>query len=145
MTLAKHKIVDLLKSTYRSLKERKWGNLADLAFNVGITKEIEDYGKPNKKDEKNKKGIPQHVRAAKMLNSEDIGIGSSIKFVKVNPILNKGENVKPLELAKTEDVDVEKYIEYLRTTFEQILDSLNLSFEKDILGVTRMDSWINQN
>jgi len=145
MTLAKHKIVDLLKSTYRSLKERKWGNLADLAFNVGITKEIEDYGKPNEKDEKNKKGIPQHVRAAKMLNSEDIGIGSSIKFVKVNPILNKGENVKPLELAKTEDIDVEKYIEYLRTTFEQILDSLNLSFEKDILGVTRMDNWINQN
>jgi len=144
MTLAKHKITDLLKSTYRILKERKWNNLADLAFNVGITKEIEEYGKPNEKSETSKKGIPQHVRAAKMLKSEDIGIGSSIKFVKVNPKLTKGENVKPLELAKTEEVDVEKYIEYLRTTFEQILDSLNLSFEKDILGVTRMDLWCNK-
>jgi DNA polymerase elongation subunit (family B) len=145
MTLAKHKIIDLLKFNYRILKERKWSNLADLAFNVGITKEISEYGKANEKGERTEKGIPQHVRAAKMLNSEDIGIGSSIKFVKVNPKLCRGENVKPLELAKTEDIDVEKYIEYLRTTFEQILDSLNLSFEKDILGVTRMDNWMNQN
>ena len=143
MTLAKRKIIDLLKSTYRSLKERKWNNLVDLAFNITISKEIEDYGKQNEKGERSSKGIPQHVRAAKMLKSEDIGIGSSIKFVKVNPELCKGENVKPLELAKTEEVDVEKYIEYLRTTFEQILDSLNLSFEKDILGITRMDSWMH--
>jgi len=144
MSLAKHKIIDLLKSTYRILRGRKWSNLADLAFNVGITKEIDEYGKSDEKGERSNKGIPQHVRAAKMLKSEDIGIGSSIKFVKVNPTLNKGENVKPLELAKTEEVDVEKYIEYLRTTFEQILDSLNLDFEKDILGVTRMDKWCSK-
>jgi DNA polymerase I len=46
--------------------------------------------------------------------------------------------VRPLELAKKEEVDTEKYMEYLRSTFDQLLDALGYDFE-EILGARTLD------
>lgn len=159
---AKVHIVKLLKSTYMTLKCRKWNNVEELAFNVNLTKELADYGKEVEEEKQDnfesltlggkklkgskRKGIPQHVKAAKMLEQfgNQVGIGSSISYVKTNPKLTNGESVKPVQLAKDYEIDVEKYIEFLKSTFEQLLDPLGLNFESDIEGKKVLDSWCKQ-
>ena len=46
--------------------------------------------------------------------------------------------VKPVELAKVEEVDVDKYLEYARSMFDQMLDALDFSFD-EIMGATTLD------
>ena len=45
-----------------------------------------------------------------------------------------------MELSKENDVDVEKYISYLRGTFDQILDSIGYDFD-EILGSTKIEDF----
>ena len=153
---AKRQIIGLIKSTYVTIKCRKWNSLDELAFNVNLTKEIKDYGKAIEIKDKTidgsdaksmLKNVPQHVRAAKMLEEQlhdDIGIGSSISYVKTNPKLTNGETIKPLQLAKPAEIDAEKYLEFLKSTFEQILEPLGIDFKEDIEGKRLIESWFNQ-
>jgi DNA polymerase I len=63
-----------------------------------------------------------------MLVREGISIsqGDNIWFVKVRG----KEGVKPIQLAKVGEIDVEKYIESLRSAFEQILAPLSIEWEE---------------
>jgi len=92
----------------------------DLTFNVMLSKAISEYTKT----------IPQHIRAAKQLESiREIKKGEIISYIK---ILNK-PGVKPAELAKKEEIDSKKYMEFLESTLEQITSSMDLDFDT-ILG-----------
>ena len=94
--------------------------LEELTFNVMLSKAPSEYVKT----------IPQHIRAAKQLESiREIKKGDRISFIK---ILNK-PGVKPVELAKKEEIDVKKYMEFLESTLEQITSSMDLDFDT-ILG-----------
>ena len=94
--------------------------LEELTFNVMLSKAPAEYVKT----------IPQHIRAAKQLESiREIKKGDRISFIK---ILNK-PGVKPVELAKKEEIDSKKYMEFLESTLEQITSSMNLDFDT-ILG-----------
>jgi DNA polymerase I len=94
--------------------------LEDLTFNVMISKAPSEYVKT----------IPQHIRAAKQLESiREIKKGDKISFVK---ILNK-PGVRPLELAKKEEIDSKKYMEFMESTLDQITSSMDLDFDT-ILG-----------
>ena len=76
------------------------------------------------------KTVPQHIRAAKLLESiREIKKGDKISYVK---ILNK-PGVKPVELAKKEEIDSKKYMEFMEATLDQITSSLDLDFQT-ILG-----------
>jgi len=101
--------------------------LDQLAFEVMMGKDIEDY-----------KGTePQHVKAAKQLRDKkikEVKAGEVVSFIKT---LGK-EGVKPLALARKEEVDTEKYMEYMRSTFDQLLDALGYDFD-EILGARRLD------
>lgn len=136
MEVAKKKIARLIKAVYKTLKHREWENMKDLSFNVKVSRELDEYTK----------GSPQHVKAARMLRDQghDIEAGTNISFVKTNKKVSGGVTVKPVELAKREEIDVSKYIEFLRSTFEQILDPLGIDFEDDILGVTRLVKWMKK-
>jgi DNA polymerase I len=133
MEIGKQNIVKLIKEVYFTFKNRTWDDISDLEFSVTMNNPIEQYTKTT----------PQHVKAAKLLIAQgyDIGAGSVIKFVKTNKKFC-GTSVKPIETAKKNDIDVTKYTEYLKSTFEQVLDPMNVSFEHDILGVTKMDRWM---
>jgi DNA polymerase I len=48
-----------------------------------------------------------------------------ISFIK---ILNK-PGVKPVELAKKEEIDSKKYMEFMESTLEQITSSMDLDFD----------------
>jgi len=86
------------------------------------------------------KTTPQHVKAAKQLQGRgfEVKSGELIAFVKV-----LGEQgVKPVQLAKIDDIDIQKYMEYLRSTFEQVLDALGVEFE-DLIGVKKLESFFS--
>ena len=94
--------------------------LKDLTFNVMLSKAPSEYVKT----------IPQHIRAAKQLETiREVKKGDRIAYIK---ILNK-PGVKPVEMAKKEEIDSKKYMEFLESTLEQITSSMDLDFDT-ILG-----------
>ncbi len=52
-----------------------------------------------------------------------------------------GDGVEPLEFAGKDQVDVDEYLEYLASTFEQVLDALGIDFDK-IIGVTSLEHFM---
>ena len=76
------------------------------------------------------KTVPQHIRAAKLLESiREIKKGDIISYVK---IINK-PGVKPVEMARQDEVDSKKYMEFMESTLDQITSSMGLDFDQ-ILG-----------
>ncbi len=94
--------------------------LKDLTFNVMISKAPSEYTKT----------IPQHIRAAKLLEStRELKKGDRISYVKVTSRIG----VKPVELARSDEIDSKKYMEFMESTLEQITSSMDLDFD-DMLG-----------
>ena len=111
-----------------SQKIAEWGKkveskeipVEDLTFNVMLSKAPSEYVKT----------IPQHIRAAKQLETiREVKKGDIISYIK---ILNK-PGVKPAEMAKKEEMDSKKYMEFMESTLEQITSSMDLDFDT-ILG-----------
>jgi DNA polymerase, archaea type len=127
---ARKDIANIVRERYNILKRREWGDMGELAFHVVLGDEVASYTKTT----------PQHVKAAKILQAsgKELRAGDLISFVKVNS--NK-DHVKPVELASRNEVDVDKYIAYLQSTFDQVLDALGLNFE-EIIGLTRLESFL---
>ena len=91
-------------------------SLNELAFNVMISKSPSEYVKT----------IPQHIRAAKLLETvREVKKGDIISYVK---IINK-PGVKPVEMARNEEIDSNKYMEFMESTLDQIISSMNLDFD----------------
>ncbi|MEM2915353.1 MAG: DNA-directed DNA polymerase I, partial [Candidatus Bathyarchaeia archaeon] len=126
---AKSDIERIIRECYNTIKRREWNNLNDLAFEVVLGKIPKAYTKTT----------PQHVKAAVQLKEKGIEInaGDIIRFVKVS----KEPHVKPVELALDREIDTEKYVAYLQSTFDQILDALGLEFNK-IIGLTRLEQFM---
>ncbi|MCW4008858.1 MAG: DNA-directed DNA polymerase I [Candidatus Bathyarchaeota archaeon] len=126
---AKKDIANIVRERYMRLKRREWESLSELAFHVVLGEELYRYTKTT----------PQHVKAAKILekNGVEIRAGDLISFVKTS----KEPHVKPVELATNNEVDVDKYVAYLQSTFEQVLDALGLSFD-EIIGLTKLESFL---
>lgn len=124
---AREEIKTLLKIDYSRLKEKQIP-MEDLAFNVMIGKEISRY----------KDSIPQHVRAAQLMKKAgtDIRAGDIIAFVKTTT----GDGAKPVKLAKPSEIDVGKYLEYMKSTFDQLLGSMGYDFD-EILGATKLEDF----
>lgn len=147
MEEGKIKIIKLLKNIGLTLKRKEWVNMKDIAFNVTMNKNISEYIK----------NVPQHVRAAKMLNNKgyNVSINNNISYIKISRketfVSKTGKksvrmvsDIKPLELAIKEEVDINKYIEFFESIFAQILEPMNVDFEKEILGITKMSDWLNK-
>lgn len=116
---------DLLTRMISDLKGKKVP-VQDLAFTVLMGKPTDNY----------KGTTPQHVRAAKQLEEkgEEIKAGEIIAYVKTkNP-----PYVKPSKLARQDEIDADKYIEYAHSMFDQLLDALDFSFD-EIMGATTLD------
>ncbi len=116
---AKNKITNTIANCAKRVEEKEIP-LEDLAFNVMISKAPAEYVKT----------VPQHIRAAKLLESiREIKKGDIISYVK---ILNR-PGVKPVEMAKRNEVDSKKYMEFMESTLDQITSSMGLDFDT-ILG-----------
>jgi DNA polymerase I len=126
---AKKDIANIVRERYMLLKRREWESLNELAFHVVLGEELHRYTKTT----------PQHVKAAKILKESGVEIraGDLISFVKTI----RKPHVKPVELATKNEVDVDKYVAYLQSTFEQVLDALGLSFD-EIIGLTKLERFL---
>ncbi|MEM0253884.1 MAG: DNA-directed DNA polymerase I [Candidatus Bathyarchaeia archaeon] len=126
---AKRDIINMVRECYMRLKRREWGSLHELAFNVVLGEAPEHYTKTT----------PQHVKAARMLKERGLELkaGDLISFVKV---MNE-PHVKPVELASDHEIDVDKYIAYLHSTFDQVLDALGLDFD-EVIGLTKLERFM---
>ncbi len=136
---AKKDIKKIMLDRYTRLKRREWDRLGDLAFHVVLGGAPERYTKTT----------PQHVMAARILKDKDIEMkaGDLVSFVKIKPkdmtVRGRKEvvNVMPLQFAAASEVDVDKYVGYLQSTFEQVLDALELEFE-EIIGLTKLERFM---
>ncbi len=126
---AKKDICEIVRNRHTRLKRREWENLNELAFNVVLGEAPERYTKTT----------PQHVKAARILQKRGVEVkaGDLISFVKVV----KEPHVKPVELATKNEIDVDKYVAYLRSTFDQVLDALGLDFD-EIIGLTKLERFM---
>lgn len=116
---AKNQISEKIANCAKKIEDKEIP-LEDLTFNVMISKAPSEYVKT----------VPQHIRAAKQLESiRELKKGDKISYVK---ILNK-PGVKPVELAKKEEIDSKKYMEFMESTLDQITSSMDLDFDT-ILG-----------
>ncbi|TMI54697.1 DNA-directed DNA polymerase I [Candidatus Bathyarchaeota archaeon] len=124
---ARTKIKSLVQDSYSKLRNRKY-SLDDLAFNMMIGKSVSGYTKT----------MPQHVKAAQQLRDkgDEIKAGDLVSFVKVST----SAGVKPVRLASLHEIDVDKYTEYIRATFEQVLDALGLDYE-ELTGAKKLESF----
>jgi len=124
---ARIKIKDLVQDSYSKLRNRKY-SMEDLAFNMMIGKAVAGYTKTT----------PQHVKAAQQLTDKgnEIKAGDLVSFVKVTG----SSGVKPVQLASIHEIDVEKYTEYIRSTFEQVLDAVGLDYE-ELTGARKLESF----
>jgi DNA polymerase, archaea type len=147
---AKEKIKHIIQENARNLESRKIPS-SDLSFNVMVNKSPGKYGKKltttagvkatsldgRDAEIENYKGLPQHIKAAKLLVDigKEVKAGDIISYVKTKT----GDGVKPVELVKAEEIDTEKYLETMEATFDQLLSSLNFNF-KSILGKPHQSS-----
>jgi DNA polymerase I len=116
---AKNKISDKISECARKVQAKEIP-LQDMAFKVMLSKALNEYTKT----------IPQHIRAAKQLESiREIKKGDIISYVK---ILNK-PGVKPIEMARKSEVDSSKYMEFMESMLDQLTSSMDLDFDT-ILG-----------
>ncbi|MFB0560150.1 MAG: DNA-directed DNA polymerase I [Candidatus Lokiarchaeia archaeon] len=124
---AKKEIQEIAKTCYNKIKNKEF-SLEEFAFHVQISKPLPSYVKTT----------PQHVKAARQLsrNGKELKPGDIISFVKIRG----KDGVRPVELANKEEIDTEKYTEYLKSTFEQVIDAIGIDFDK-IVGITKLDMW----
>jgi len=115
---AKKQISEKIATCAAKVKEKKIP-IPELAFNVMISKAPSEYDKT----------IPQHIRAAKLLEQQrEIKRGDIISYVK---IINK-PGVKPVEMARPDEIDSAKYMEFMESTLDQITSSMDLDFDSII-------------
>ncbi|MUM64094.1 DNA-directed DNA polymerase I [Acidianus infernus] len=123
----KKEIAEKVKSVYDKLKNKEY-NLDELAFRVMLSKDLDSYTK----------NTPQHVKAAMQLRALGIQVlpRDMILFVKVK----SKEGVKPVQLAKLTEIDLDKYYDAVKSTFEQLLKSLGISWD-EIASTISIDSF----
>lgn len=94
----------------------------DMAFNMMMSKDVVDYIKT----------VPQHVRAARLLEAETgrtVKRGDIISYIKTPT----RTGVKPADLAHPGDIDPKKYEEFMKSVLGQITSPMGLDFD-EMLG-----------
>ncbi|OLS27826.1 MAG: DNA polymerase 1 [Candidatus Heimdallarchaeota archaeon LC_2] len=157
---AKERIIELLQAMIYKLESGNF-TVDDASIRLTISKRVKEYGTwtqtmqviaqiyDNIIKEKEKKGEKEEIS-----DSERIGIGDQVKFVKIaKPVrVNvqkkfgfafppgvKEVTVKPVELMTDDDIiDGKPLIDSAEATFSQFLSSIGVSWER-IMGIQSLD------
>jgi DNA polymerase I len=118
----KNRIRQEVRELYMRLKNKDF-TLDDVVFKTTLSKDLEDYVKTT----------PIHVKAAIHLKRHGIPVekGVTILYVKVK----KSGGVKPVQLAKIDEVDIAEYLKTAKSTFQQLLMPFNISWEEVAGGI----------
>ena len=124
--VALSKIKDLLKETvhsvYMKLRNKEF-TLDEVAFKTTLNKPLEEYTKTT----------PIHVKAAKQLRRYGIlvGKGDTIYYVKTRT----RDKVKAIQLAKLDDVNINEYIDTMKSVLQQLLMPFSIEWEEIAGGI----------
>jgi DNA polymerase I len=112
---ARGKIISILQRYRKAIGKPNTFKINDYAVNVKMSKNPDDYTKTT----------PQHVKAVR--NSDQVFVKDDIiSYVKI-----KGKiGAKLTSEANLREIDVKKYEELLKSTSEQIIDALGISWEE---------------
>lgn len=128
---ARERVREIVSETEEKIRRREV-TLEDLAISTTLTKRLKAYVKTT----------PQHVKAAKLLQTvrgREVIPGETIRYVKTTT----KPGVKPLEGTSMREVDVGKYVELLRSTFEQLLDVMGVKLGKEVrAGYGRLEDFM---
>jgi len=100
--------------------------LTDLAYNVKLQRDLDSY----------QKNTPQHIRAARMLES---GAGVRAAPGDVIVYVHTTGGVKPVELAGMHEIERKKYVEQFESVISQITDACGIDMDH-AMGRGRQDS-----
>lgn len=120
----KEKVKESVRSLYVMLKNRDL-SLEDVAYSNELSRDLGEY-----------KSEGPHVKAAKMLlaYSRQVRPGDVIYYVKVK----SKEKVKPVQLARIDEIDMDEYMKVARSTLEQLLIPLSISWD-EVAGALPLD------
>ncbi len=119
---AKEKVKEIYFEAEDRIRKRKF-TLEEIAISTVLGKSLEEYTATT----------PEHVKAAKLLQATRgrvVKPGEIIRYIKTRGRLG----VKPIEgesESLIREVDTRKYIELLRSTFDQLLDAIGVDLEKE--------------
>ncbi len=128
---AKNEIKNIVRRCYQKLKNGEY-SYGDLTFNVMLGKPPNRYTKTT----------PQHVKAARLLQEEGFSLaaGDLISYIKIR----NDPGVKPVKPNESNqhvfaaEIDVDKYMEYIQSTFDQALEAIGVSYN-EVMGVRTLD------
>jgi len=126
------KVADVVRErlleVYTKLKHKLF-TLDEVAYRVALSKPLSEY----------RKSTPQHVKAALQLANYGINVfaGDIITFIKTK----SKDGVKPVQLAKVTEIDVQKYMDAIKSALEQLLAPFNIAWE-DISGSHRLVDFV---
>jgi len=125
--LVKERVKESVRTLYLKLKNRDL-SLEDVAYRNELSKELGEY-----------KSEGPHVKAAKMLLAygRQVRPGDIIYYVKVRG----REKVKPIQLARIDEIDIDEYVKVARSTLEQLLTPLGISWD-EIAGALSLDLYV---
>ena len=139
---------EIRKKIKKSISDLDGGKipLEDLAFTTILNKNLDDYGKKNPNGDKKQKtlpdsghgqqsGIPQHVKAAMMLEPKALVKGDRIQYVKTKDT----SGVRPLAMANIKSIDTRKYKDFLNSTLDQIITPLGLDWDAMEIGKSQSE------
>ncbi len=149
LAIAKKKSIKVVRRTIKQVEKRSF-DLEDLTISVTLSKKLNEYD-----------SWTQPLQAAvQLIIDENITkkptVGSTITYIKTRPfkinppnqILSdklSGSNecsVKPIELARKRDVDIDKMKELVQSTFVQLLDTIGISWN-EVQGISALDTYFN--
>ncbi|MFX0100296.1 MAG: DNA-directed DNA polymerase I [Candidatus Hodarchaeota archaeon] len=132
-TVKKEEIYNLVKKYWNKLNK---GTLPLEAYEIKVSLKGKTVQNINATQEP--KLRVQHVMAARDLikkkKKEKFEAGEVFSYVKVK------SGAKALEIADVNEIDRKKYKDLYKSTFEQVLDALGISFE-EIIGIKKLDSY----
>ncbi|MEM0014358.1 MAG: DNA-directed DNA polymerase I [Zestosphaera sp.] len=111
-----------VRELYLRLRNKDF-TLDDVVFKTTLSKDVESYVKTT----------PIHVKAALQLKRHGVPVesGVTVLYVKVRG----SSGVKPVQLAKVEDVDTAEYLRTAKSMFQQLLMPFSISWEEVAGGV----------
>ena len=108
---------DTIHGLYTRMKEKRF-SLDEVAYRTTLNKPLSAYTKTT----------PIHVKAAKLLQRNGIQVakGDVIYYVKTR----SRDKVKPIQLAKLDDVDINSYIDDAKSVLQQLLLPFNMQWDE---------------
>ncbi len=117
-----------IRDLYVKMRDKSF-TLDEVAYRTTINKDPSEYVKTT----------PPHVKAARQLISNGINItrGDVILYVKVK----SKDKVKPIQLAKVDDIDVDSYLDYIKSILDQVLTPFGITWD-DISGMLKLEAFM---